>query len=81
MFDRILNKHLRVVLYDAIRVKKSSLKIPTLNQSDLKFHCHSLTHERPSVSHHTETSQLICSANQLIGFYMMGNIGLQLVYN
>ena len=22
--------------------------------------------------HHIETSQLICSANQLIGFYMMG---------
>ena len=23
-------------------------------------------------SHHIETSQLICSANQLTGFYMMG---------
>ena len=28
-----------------------------------------------SVPHHTETSQLICTANQLIGVYMMGNIG------
>ena len=24
---------------------------------------------------HIETSQLICTANQLTGFYMMGNIG------
>ena len=28
-----------------------------------------------SVPHHIETSQLICNANQLTGFYMMGNIG------
>ena len=27
-----------------------------------------------SVFHHIETSQLICIANQLIGFYMRGNI-------
>ena len=27
------------------------------------------------VPHHTENSQLICNANQLIGFYMKGNIG------
>ena len=27
----------------------------------------------PSVPHHIEISQLICSANQLTGFYMMGN--------
>ena len=27
-----------------------------------------------NVPHHTETSQLICIANQLTGFYMMGNI-------
>ena len=27
-----------------------------------------------NVPHHTETSQLICNVNQLIGFYMMGNI-------
>ena len=25
-------------------------------------------------SHHIETSQLICSANQLTGFYMMGTL-------
>ena len=29
-----------------------------------------------NVSHHVETSQLIRSANQLTGFYMMGNTGL-----
>ena len=28
-----------------------------------------------NVRHHIETSQLICRANQLTGFYMMGNIG------
>ena len=28
-----------------------------------------------NVPHLIETSQLICIANQLIGFYMMGNIG------
>ena len=28
-----------------------------------------------NVPHHTETSQFICRANQLTGFYMMGNIG------
>ena len=28
-----------------------------------------------NVPHDKETSQLICIANQLTGFYMMGNIG------
>ena len=28
-----------------------------------------------NVPNHIETSQLICIANQLTGFYMMGNIG------
>ena len=28
-----------------------------------------------NVPHHIETSQLIWNANQLTGFYMMGNIG------
>ena len=28
-----------------------------------------------SVPNHIETSQLICNANQLTGFYMMRNIG------
>ena len=26
-----------------------------------------------NASHHIETSQLICDANELTGFYMMGN--------
>ena len=29
--------------------------------------------------HHKETSQLICNANQLTGFYMMGDIDRQWV--
>ena len=28
-----------------------------------------------NVPHHIETSQLFCSANQLTGLYMIGNIG------
>ena len=28
-----------------------------------------------NVSHHIETSQLICTASQLTGFYMVGNFG------
>ena len=28
-----------------------------------------------NVPHHIETSQLICTENQLTGFYMMRNIG------
>ena len=28
-----------------------------------------------NVRHHIENSQLICNANKLFGFYMMGNIG------
>ena len=28
-----------------------------------------------NVPHHIEASQLICSANQLTGFHMMGNTG------
>ena len=28
-----------------------------------------------NVPHHIETSQLICYANQLTGFYMLGNAG------
>ena len=28
-----------------------------------------------SVPHQIETSQLVCFANQLTGFYLMGNIG------
>ena len=29
-----------------------------------------------NVPHHVETSQVICNASQLTGFYMMGNSGL-----
>ena len=28
-----------------------------------------------NVPHHTESNQLICNANQLTGFYIMGYIG------
>ena len=28
-----------------------------------------------NIPHHIETSQLICNADQLTGFYMMGNTG------
>ena len=29
-----------------------------------------------NVPHHVETSQVICNASQLTGFYVMGNSGL-----
>ena len=36
----------------------------------------------PNVPHHIETNQLICSSNQLTGFYTMGIIGrLWVKYN
>ena len=41
-------------------------KISTQQQPILSFNDQS--------SHHIETSQLICSANQLTGFYMMGTL-------
>ena len=31
-------------------------------------------HFNDQISHHIETSKLICSANQLTGFYMMGTL-------
>ena len=34
---------------------------------------------QPSVKFHIETSHLICSANQITGFYMKCNTGLELV--
>ena len=32
---------------------------------------------QPSVAFHIEASHLICSANQIIGFYMKRNTGLE----
>ena len=34
--------------------------------------------DRSNVPDHIETSQLICNANQLTGFYMIGNISADL---
>ena len=40
--------------------------------------CHiSSNPSQPSVAFHRETSHLICSANQMTGFYMECNIGLK----
>ena len=40
---------------------------------DLGRTAHGLTFN-DQCSHHIETSQLICRANQLTGFYMMGTL-------
>ena len=61
------------------------LRIPEINWMDgpnewsiyeMKDKINPLT---TNVPYHIETSQLICIANQLTGFYMMGNIGRQWV--
>ena len=36
--------------------------------------CRGLNPLTSNVPHHVETSELICNANQWIGFYMIGNI-------
>ena len=56
--------------------------VSLLNYSDAKlrlegseivsYNFNPLTTNAP---HHIETSQMICRANQLTGFYMIGNIG------
>ena len=38
-------------------------------------HCLFLNPLTTNVHHHIETNQLICTENQLTGFYMMGNNG------
>ena len=45
-----------------IRIQENSIII--------KFH---LTFQDHCI-HHVETSQMICSANQLTGFYILGNL-------
>ena len=46
---------------DAVKLKKKNY--------------HNLNPLKTTISHYIETSQLICTVNQLTGFYMMGNIG------
>ena len=41
----------------------------------IRFKYHSFNPLTTNVPHHIETSQLICGTNQLICFYMIGNIG------
>ena len=43
----------------------------------IKIYILHLKHFNDQCSHHIETSQLICSANQLIGFYMMGTLAVK----
>ena len=64
-----------------IFIMKSNVEIcPTNNVRNIetKLPCNEILMFNPStanVPHHTETCQLICYANQLIGFYMMGKTG------
>ena len=53
---------------------------PLMSVRELFFSCLILLNPlTASVPHHIETSQLICIANQLTGFYFMGNIGREWV--
>ena len=55
------------------RLNPFKANIPFLYQRFANVFFNLLTTKAP---HHIETSQLICIANQLTGFYMMANIGL-----
>ena len=58
--DQLLDFHFKCVVW-------------FLNKRSISLTCvYPLT---TNVTHHTETSQIICIANQLTGFYMMENIG------
>ena len=50
---------------------KASKKLHALGRSSIYMSLNG------QCSHHIETSQLICSANQLIGFYMMGTLAVK----
>ena len=56
------------------KMNKENLGIPRLRIFK-KFISTKLNSLTINVPHHIETSQLICIANQLTGFYMMGKIG------
>ena len=61
-----------------LKMIKDKTKHPKTNREELKnLHYYQETFNplTTNVPHHIETSQLICIANQLAGFYMMGNIG------
>ena len=54
----------------------SSERLKALNRSCKALHLRRFVNSlTTNVPYHIETSQLICNANQLTGFYMMGNIG------
>ena len=52
------------------RLKESGREDPTFQKSNEIEKVNPLT---INVPYHIETSQLICNANQLTGFHMMGN--------
>ena len=63
-------------LWTQLNIQDMILKVPTevlaLIFISMKYSFNPLT---TNVPHHIETSQLICHANEVTGFYMIGNIG------
>ena len=63
-------------LWTQLNIQDMILKVPTevlaLIFISMKYSFIPLT---TNVPHHIETSQLICHANEVTGFYMIGNIG------
>ena len=57
-----------------ICAKSSILDVGLKSEYASGILCATLNPLTTNVPHHIETSQFICNANQLTGFYMMGNI-------
>ena len=57
-------------------IQHTTVRILTVKRSRQMITLDNLTFNplTTNVPHHIETSQFICTANQLAGFYMMGNI-------
>ena len=70
---------LRASVWDYVWTMHSVYTWSLLKESIIPYYCSKSTEWvnllTTNVSHHIETSHLIFNANQLTGFYMMGNIG------
>ena len=62
------------------KFKATKIKLPTPTKSpDQEQEASNLNQCEPSVAFHTETSNLICTVNQMTGFYMKYKIRLKWV--
>ena len=71
----------RDLRHKKVKCRKMLIRLDNLIASKIIFPIRYLAARREfntltiNVPQHIETSQLLCSANQLIGFYMMGTMG------